>query len=270
MTTIHLGFSSCPNDTFMFHAMLHGLVDTGSYRFVSHIDDVEALNIKAFDQALQVTKLSFCAYLQLRDKYVLLDAGAALGYGCGPLLVAKSSEICLDEARIAVPGEHTTAYLLLKLWAPTIKNVEVTRFDTILPGIADGIFDGGVIIHEGRFVFPDYNCVKIVDLGEWWEVKTGLPIPLGCIAVSRDAETIAHKEAIEDILRQSIQYAFDHREASRQFMREHAQELDDKVIDEHVALYVNEFSLTLGKTGRKAVKTLAEMARCQTIAPSLS
>ena len=265
-----MGFSSCPNDTFMFHAMLHGLVDTGAYTFVPHIDDVEALNVKAFDRALEVTKLSFFAYLELGEQYALLDAGAALGYGCGPLLVAKTADLSLPEARIAVPGAYTTAHLLLKLWAPTLKNVEITRFDNILPGISNGMYDAGVIIHEGRFVFHEYNCEKVVDLGEWWEAETGLPVPLGCIAIRTDARTFAHKEAIEGMLRKSIQYAFDHREASREFVREHAQELDDAVIDEHVALYVNEFSLSLGKAGRRAVETLEEMARCRMIVPSPS
>jgi 1,4-dihydroxy-6-naphthoate synthase len=171
----------------------------------------------------------------------------------------------VEEARIAIPGEWTTANLLLKLWNPRLKNVEVVRFDRILPGIAQKRFDAGVIIHEGRFIYPQHGCKRIVDLGAWWETETGSPIPLGCIAIRKDGSTISHKQAIETALRQSIQYARKHRDASRGFVKEHAQELDDPVIDGHIDLYVNNFTESLGREGRKAVETLEEMARCKNI-----
>jgi 1,4-dihydroxy-6-naphthoate synthase len=262
---ISLGFSPCPNDTFMFHAMLHSLTDTGEFKFIPYIDDVEALNKLAFDEKLQITKLSFYAWLLLKDKYSLLDSGAALGFGCGPLLVAKTPPHDLTRAKIANPGIYTTAYMLLKLWNPNIGNAIPTRFDKILPGVASGKFDAGLIIHEGRFVYADYDLVKMVDLGEWWESQTRLPIPLGCIAIRNDPDTICHKEKIETILKDSVSYAFENRRASREFIKSYAQEIEDSVIDRHIHLYVNEFSLSLGGVGRQAVQMLEDMAQCRKI-----
>ncbi|OQY58565.1 MAG: hypothetical protein B6245_11195 [Desulfobacteraceae bacterium 4572_88] len=256
---IDMGFSPCPNDTFIFHAMVHGLVDTTGFRFIPHIDDVEALNQKASEGLLPVTKLSFYAYLLLRNRYTLLDSGSALGYGCGPLLVAKSPLENPATAKIAIPGTYTTAHMLLRLWCPEIRNVTPTRFDLILPGVQSGEFDAGLIIHEGRFIYPEYDCIRIVDLGEWWESETGLPIPLGCIAIRNDPETICHKGIIESVLRNSVNYAFEHREASRAFIKSHAREMDGAVIDKHIGLYVNEFTVSLGETGMKAVRKVSEM-----------
>ena len=150
------------------------------------------------------------------------------------------------------------------MWDPEVRNIEMISFDQILPGIQSGKYDAGVIIHEGRFVYQDYRCVKIVDLGEWWEKETGLPIPLGCIAIRRDG-TLGLKKDIEDMIRESVQYAFAHRDASREFVKANAQEMDDKVIDSHIALYVNDFSLSLGDLGRKAIQALEEQARCNHI-----
>ncbi|QTA89774.1 1,4-dihydroxy-6-naphthoate synthase [Desulfonema magnum] len=262
---LEIGFSPCPNDTFIFHAMLHGLIDTGEFCFVPHIDDVEALNLKAFEGAFPITKLSFYAYVLLKERYALLDSGSALGYKCGPLLVAKSRLKNLAEAHIAIPGKYTTAHMLLKLWHPEIQHVSPTRFDLILPGVQSGEFDAGLIIHEGRFIYPEYGCIKIIDLGEWWEAETRLPIPLGCIAIQNDPSVICHKEKIESFLRNSVNYAFENRDASREFIKSHAQEMDDTVIDSHINLYVNDFTISLGETGRKAVETLAEMAQCRKI-----
>ncbi len=265
--TITIGFSPCPNDTFMFHAMIHKLVNTDDLRFVPYIDDVEALNQRAFQEKnqLQVSKLSFYAWLLLKDRYSLLDAGAALGSGCGPLLIAKTLPKNLADAKIAIPGKYTTASMLLRLWNPDLKNLVLTRFDKILPGVASGKFDAGVIIHEGRFVYQDYDCFKIADLGEWWESKTNLPIPLGCIAIRNDPETICHKQKIESILKDSISYAFEHRQASGAYIREYAQELGESVIERHIHLYVNEYSLSLGGIGMQAVQMLEGMVQCQKI-----
>jgi 1,4-dihydroxy-6-naphthoate synthase len=257
---IDLGFSACPNDTFIFHAMLHNKVNTGPYRFIPHIHDVEELNNNAFSGELDITKLSFFAYLRLREEYTLMDTGAAIGFGCGPLLVALSPGIDISGAKIAVPGEQTTAYLFLRLWGDQIGAVEFTRFDKIMPGILSGLFDAGVIIHEGRFVYDQYGLECIVDLGQWWEEETGLPIPLGCIAARKKPEIIAHKEHIEEVMRNSIEFAFNHPDESKEYVRYHAQEMDDNVIDEHIKSYVNEFSLSLGGKGKKAVEQMEEMA----------
>jgi 1,4-dihydroxy-6-naphthoate synthase len=256
MIPLSLGMSPCPNDTFMFHALLHGLIDCGNLAFTPSIHDIDVLNQKAFASELAVTKLSFYAYLQARDRYELLDSGAALGYGCGPLLVARSTLPDLSRARIAVPGMQTTALMLLQLWNPTLTNITPVRFDRILPAVRDGEFDAGLIIHESRFVFQDYKCQSLVDLGEWWESQTGLPIPLGCIAIRRDADTIRHKAVVEALIRQSVEFAFSNPAASRPYVKSLARETDDSVIDRHIGLYVNEFSRSLGDIGWKAVRKL--------------
>jgi 1,4-dihydroxy-6-naphthoate synthase len=265
MESLDIGFSTCPNDTFIFHAMLHGCINTGEFGFTPHLHDVEELNIRAFSRAFHITKLSFHAWLKLRDRYEILDSGAALGYGCGPLLVGRSSGIPKPGARIAVPGEHTTAWLLLKLWKPEMRNVEFVQFDNILDGVRSGKYDAGVIIHEGRFIYHQYDCRKIVDLGEWWEEETGSPIPLGCIALRKDHPVIEYKKEIELLIRRSVEYAFKNRNTSREYVKFHAQELDDEVIDQHIDLYVNDFTISLGDKGAMAVRTLEEMAQWKKI-----
>lgn len=253
---IPLAFSPCPNDTFIFHALLHGLIDTGPYTFRAALADVEELNTKAGYYPL--TKLSFAAYFGLRGRFALLDAGAALGFGCGPLLVARRGLTDLAQARIAVPGRHTTAYLLLRLWNQDIRRVEFTRFDAIMPGIASGRYDAGLIIHEGRFVYPSFGLNAVADLGAWWESETGLPIPLGCIALRSDLQD--HREALGALIRASILHARAHPEDSLAFIKAHAQAMDETVIREHIALYVNDFSLGLDGVGRQAVQVLQERA----------
>ena len=260
---IDIAFSSCPNDTFIFHALIHGLIDTGRYTFTPYMADVEELNTRAFERTHAVTKLSFCAYLGLKDRYTLLDSGSALGFGCGPLLVAGETFETLESARIASPGKYTTAFLLFRLWHKGASNVEFVRFDKILPGIASGSFDAGLVIHEGRFVLPSYRCTQIVDLGWWWETQTGLPIPLGCIAIRNDL--LGHKDALEKLIRDSLVHARNHPADSRDFIRSHAREMDDAVIQEQIRLYVNEFSLSLGHQGMEAVRTLEERASCHRI-----
>ncbi|MFC1495201.1 1,4-dihydroxy-6-naphthoate synthase [Thermodesulfobacteriota bacterium] len=262
---LDIAFSSCPNDTFVFHAMLNNLVDTKGLSFTRHIDDVESLNQLAKNSVYHVSKLSFGAWLKLRDRYELLDSGAALGFGCGPLLVGHSKDISVEDSLIAVPGIDTTANLLFRLRYPDAENIKVVRFDEILPGIREGRFEAGVIIHEGRFVFRDYGCEQIIDLGEWWEEETSAPIPLGCIAIRRDEDTIIHKSNIENIIRDSVSFAFDNPGASRDYVKSLAQEMDDDVIEQHIKLYVNEFTLSLGEKGKKAVETLEEMSRCKGI-----
>ncbi len=265
MNPLDIGFSTCPNDTFIFHAMLHDCIDTGSLSFAPHLHDVEELNKKAFSQDFHISKLSFYAYFKLKETYEILDAGSALGYGCGPMLIGRSSDGFTPDSTIAIPGEDTTAYLLLQLWNPDIHNVEVTRFDNILEGVQTGKYDAGLIIHEGRFIYPEYGCKKILDLGEWWESETGMPIPLGCITIRKDTATLSKKKHVESILKQSIQFAFKNRDVSRDYIKLHAQEMDDTVIDGHIDLYVNDFTLSLGEKGKKAIQTLEEMARWKKI-----
>jgi len=285
---LETGFSPCPNDTFIFDALIHRRIDTAPFHFQPRIEDVEQLNERglAGEGTYPLTKLSFYAYLLLKDRYCLLDSGAALGYGCGPLLVARkgggrdqisatsehnpiSPEIGIvdpdcpawvRDARIAVPGRYTTAYLLLQLWQGGRGNTEFVRFDEILPGVASGRYDAGLVIHEGRFVHQDYDCRKVVDLGQWWEAETGLPLPLGCIALRRDMSR--HKGAVEALLRQSVDHARRNPRAGIEFIKSHAQELDERVISAHISLYVNEFTLSLGETGMRAIETLEERARC--------
>ena len=279
---LDIGFSPCPNDTFIFDALIHQRIDTAPFRFRPQIADVEELNKRGFAQKHPITKLSFYAYLLLKDRYDLLDSGAALGYGCGPLLVARkiggqeigghnpiSPEIgivspdWIRDARIAVPGRYTTAYLLLQIWQGRCGRAEFVRYDEIVPGVASGKYDAGLVIHEGRFVYQKYNCLKIVDLGQWWESETGLPLPLGCIALRRDM--FRYKEAVETLLRQSIHQAMKNPGAANEFIKLHAQELNDQVISDHISLFVNEFTLSLGQTGMRAIEALEERARCQGI-----
>lgn len=258
---LDIGFSPCPNDTFIFDALVHQRINTAPFRFRPQIADVEELNERGFAQAYPITKLSTYAYLLLKDRYNLLDSGAALGYGCGPMLVARQPLESLKNARIAVPGRYTTAYLLLKIWQGECTQVEFVRFDKILPGVASGRYDAGLIIHESRFVYQKYGCIRIVDLGQWWESETGLPLPLGCIALRRDMSL--HKENVEELLRQSVRHAMKHPAEANEFIKLNAQELDDNVISDHISLYVNEFTLSLGETGMQAFGTLEERARCQ-------
>ncbi|TAL31767.1 MAG: 1,4-dihydroxy-6-naphthoate synthase [Spirochaetes bacterium] len=263
MKTVDIALSPCPNDTFAFHALVHGKIDTRGLAFTVAISDVEDLNRRALEGRHAVTKLSFHAWLLLKNRYTLLDSGSALGRGCGPLVVSRTPGIDLARAHIAIPGWYTTAYMLLRLWMPGAGRVTAVRFDEIMPGVAEGRFDAGLIIHEGRFVYPLYDLVQVIDLGEWWERETGLPIPLGCIAVRNDLAPM--RGDMGAIVRASVEYARAHPADSRAYVKSHAQEMDDEVIDKHIGLYVNDFTLDLGDEGRKAVTALEEMARCRGI-----
>jgi 1,4-dihydroxy-6-naphthoate synthase len=207
-----------------------------------------------------VTKTSFYAFGYLQDNYCLLHSGSALGRGCGPLIVSKNPlrESGLSGKKIAIPGKMTTAYLLLQLFAPEIKNVVEMPFDRIMNAVSLGTVDAGLIIHEGRFTYPRYNLVKLIDLGEWWEKETGLPIPLGGILAKRElgAEVIGK---IDCMIRESIEYAFRNRNSTSEYIRDNAQELDDTVIDQHIGLYVNDYTLDIG-SGIFAVKEILKRA----------
>jgi len=258
-----LGFSPCPNDTFIFNALVHGQVCCESLDFGEAIlADVETLNEWALAGRLDVTKLSFHALGHVLDQYVLLMAGSALGRGCGPLLVAREkfspSELpCLT---IAVPGKYTTAAMLLQMYSPVALTTKVLRFDEIMPAIVAGEVDAGVIIHESRFTFQEHGLLLLRDLGAWWEQESGFPIPLGGIVAKRSLgkEKI---QAIDRCVRASVSSAFASPEAGMPYIRQHAQELDDRVIKEHIGLYVNPFSLDLGAEGIAAVREFLERGR---------
>lgn len=262
MRTLALGYSPCPNDTFIFHALVHGLVG-GDVGFEERLEDVETLNYLALSGRLDITKVSFGVITEILDKYCLLRSGGALGRGCGPMVVArKPMEMDdLKGARLAVPGMNTTAFLLLRLFDPSFGEHAVPMaFDQIMGAVRDEEVDAGLIIHEGRFTYSDYGLYEVMDLGRWWEETTGKPIPLGGIIARRElgAETISK---VQSLIRQSLEYAFAHPEASKQYIRQHAQEMDEPVMREHIELYVNDFSLDLGREGEDAVQELFKMAQ---------
>lgn len=256
MRTLTFGYSPCPNDTFAFHALSHGLVETPvTIRPV--LLDIEELNRRAHHGEFDLTKLSVGAFAGVGDRYRLLRSGAALGYGVGPLVVARTPR-SLEAAvrgRVAIPGRETTAYRLLRTAAPAIAETVEMRYDAILAAVRDGEVDAGLIIHESRFTYADHGLVKVIDLGEWWEVETGLPVPLAgiCARADLDAETVA---AMERAIRASVQYAFDHPEASRAYVRAHAQEMSAEVCAAHIRLYVNAQSLDVGEAGLAAIDRL--------------
>ncbi|MEW6429662.1 MAG: 1,4-dihydroxy-6-naphthoate synthase [Thermodesulfobacteriota bacterium] len=251
-TRLSIAYSPCPNDTFIFHALVHGEVG-GPAMAAPVLADVETLNGWAMAARFDISKLSFAAYGHVRDRYRLLSAGAALGRGCGPLLVCRRGER-FDPARasIAIPGRLTTAAMLLRLFAPTVRNLTEMRFDRIIPAILAGRVDAGVIIHESRFTYRQEPLSLVRDLGAWWEEETGHPIPLGGIVARRTLgeETIA---AIDGAIRASVLRARARPEECLPYIRRHAQEMDAEVIRQHIALYVNDFSVDLGAAGLAAV-----------------
>jgi len=257
---LRVGFSSCPNDTFMFHGLVHGVVpDAPALQVV--MEDIEALNRRALEpgaDALPITKLSVGAWVRAREAYDVLDAGAALGRGCGPLVVGPRamgfSE--LKGCRIAVPGLRTTAYALLRMFGPQHEPVPM-RFDQVMPAVESGEVDAGLIIHESRFTYPHHGLTRIADLGEVWEAETGLPLPLGVIAARRTLEA-STKQAFERGLAASVRHAWANPEASRAYVEAHAQEMAREVCERHIALYVNDFSVSLGDEGGAALETFAE------------
>jgi 1,4-dihydroxy-6-naphthoate synthase len=255
--TLRFGFSPCPNDTFAFHALVHGLVDV-PFTVQPVLLDIEELNRRAHDGAFELTKLSVGAFAAVGDRYRLLRSGAALGHGVGPLVVAREARPLADavRGRVAIPGRDTTAFRLLRLAAPAPGELVELRYDQILGAVAGGEVDAGLIIHESRFTYADHGLVKIVDLGDWWEQATSLPVPLAgiCARADLDAATAA---AAETAIRASVAHAFAHPEASRAYVRAHSQEMSDAVCDAHIRLYVNAHSLDIGDDGLRAISRLA-------------
>ncbi len=265
--TLTLGYSPCPNDTFIFHALVHGVVQAPGMHFAERLEDVETLNRLAAAAELDVTKISYGAAPALLRDYVLLRSGGALGRGCGPLIVAREPFGEWDRKRIAIPGRNTTANLLLRLFAPDAAPGMERVYSDIMPAVARGEVDAGLIIHESRFTYPQHGLVKVVDLGEWWEQTTGLPIPLGGIMARRALGDDAVR-AIDDAVRRSVEHAFAHPGASRPYVRAHAQEMDDAVTQQHIDLYVNRFSVDVGDQGERAIRELFARAAAVGIVPA--
>ena len=274
MTPLRLAYSPCPNDTFIFHAWAQGLL-SGAPAVVERLEDIDTLNGLAAAGDADVIKVSFYAFGRLRDRYALLHSGGALGRGCGPLIVARKDSTLrpaeansgmamladdLSHVRVAIPGELTTAALLFGLFTGESRRRVVMPFDRIMPAVAAGEVDAGVIIHEGRFTFGSYGLRRLVDLGGWWESTTGLPIPLGGIAVSRALGSEAQAQ-VDRAVKQSVIYARAHPEASKQYVAAHSQEIDAAVCQAHIDLYVNDASIDYGPEGEEAIERLLAAAR---------
>ncbi|OGQ96875.1 MAG: 1,4-dihydroxy-6-naphthoate synthase [Deltaproteobacteria bacterium RIFOXYD12_FULL_57_12] len=258
-----IGYSPCPNDTYIFYGLAHGKVRGNGWTPAPEIlADVETLNSWALAGRLDITKLSFHALGHVLDDYVLLRAGAALGHGCGPLLVAghRMDSVDLQHKTIAVPGRLTTAAMLLRLYAPECRQTVAMRFDEIMPSIKAGKVDAGVIIHESRFTFAQHGLVQLRDLGAWWEECSGHPIPLGGIAVRRSLGSALIGQ-VEEAVRASVRWAAAQPAACMGYVRQHAQEMDDQVMREHIALYVNHYSEELGTDGLAAVRFFLQKGR---------
>jgi 1,4-dihydroxy-6-naphthoate synthase len=248
---LNFAFSSCPNDTFAFHALVHGLVP--GVRVVPHIDDVEALNERAESGLAEVTKISIAAYGRIRERYALLRSGGAAGFGVGPVVVARQRRAV--GGRIAIPGERTTAALLLRLLGE-FETIPM-RFDLIEDAVLRGAADCGVLIHEGRFTYEAKGLTLLEDLGSLWESRMRRPIPLAAIAIRRDLAG-AWASKIDIALRASVQYAFDHPEASRSYVAQHAREMDPDVSARHIQLYVNDYTLDLDQTAVELLLSFGE------------
>ena len=249
-----LAFSSCPNDTFMFDAIVNGRIDTEGLAFDVHLEDVETLNRAAMQGKYDITKLSFHAYAYLQDSYELLPSGSALGFGNGPLLVSREP-LPTDlppSLRVAIPGYYTTAAALLKIAYPQLIDCREYIFSDIEGAVLCGEVDAGVLIHEGRFTYAQKGLHLVADLGALWEQRTNMPIPLGGIVVRKSLPDEV-RQKMSRVMRRSVEYAFAHPEASAAFVHAHAQEMDSSVISKHISLYVNDFSLDLGEKGQQAV-----------------
>ena len=266
--TLSLCYSPCPNDTFIFYALTHGKLADIGFSIRERLEDVETLNQLALAGALDLTKISYHALGHLRDEYCLLRSGGALGRGCGPLVVATQpvDMAGLKGKKIAIPGKLTTANLLLQLYGEGFENLLILPFDEIMPALQTGAAEAGVIIHESRFTYRKLGFHEVLDLGTWWEQETGLPIPLGGILAKR---SLGHDmiRSVDTSIRRSLEYAYAHPAEPRNYIKAHAQELDDTVIDSHIGLYVNDFSLDLGEEGIKAVEALYAKAEERGLIP---
>ncbi|MDX2248844.1 MAG: 1,4-dihydroxy-6-naphthoate synthase [Bacteroidia bacterium] len=270
---ITLGFSTCPNDTFIFDALVHGKIDTGEITYEVVLDDIFHLNQKALRGELDMVKVSYNTYGQIINQYQLLDAGSALGNNCGPLLISRRpltvSEIVENNLIVGIPGKNTTANLLLGYYAPQIANKRELIFHEIMPALLSGQIDAGLIIHENRFTYQNFGLLLIQDLGEYWEEKTGLPIPLGAIVAKKNlGEKIIR--TLQTHTRESVRFAFEYPDSSQNYVRKYAQEMDDEVMKAHINLYVNEYSLKLGTKGIEAVREVLTAGESMGLFPELT
>jgi len=269
-----LGFSPCPNDTFIFDALIHHKIDTEGLEFEVFFDDVETLNQKAFKGMLDVTKLSYHAFAYVVDQYALLDSGSALGFGVGPLLITKNPDISylksnISNLKIGIPGKYTTANFLLGLAFPEAKNKQEMIFSGIEDALLNDEIDIGLIIHENRFTYQDKGLQKIIDLGDYWEKQTGCAIPLGGIVVNRKLPLDVQLK-LNRVLRKSVEFAFANPKSGLEFIRRHSQEMSEEVMYKHIDLYVNQYSIDLGTEGRKAINLLFEKALQNQVIPPIT
>ncbi|MDP9093545.1 MAG: 1,4-dihydroxy-6-naphthoate synthase [Actinomycetota bacterium] len=264
VTTLGLAFSPCPNDTFVFHAWAHGLIE-GAPPVDVTLADIDITNTAAERGAFDVVKVSYAALPWLLGDYRLLPTGGALGRGCGPLVLTRGDVADLDGRTVAVPSERSTAYLLFRLWASCQRpaRIDVVPFASIMPAVHDGRYDAGLVIHEARFTYPSYGLQALVDLGEWWERDTNLPIPLGAIIAKRTLDA----GALTKVIRSSVEHAWAHPEASAGYVAAHADEMSPTVQQQHIALYVNEFTRDLGEEGFAAASALLTRAHDAGLTP---
>jgi 1,4-dihydroxy-6-naphthoate synthase len=260
-----IAYSPCPNDTFVFHAWSHGLLD-GAPPLEVTFADIDVTNSAAERGEYDIAKVSYAALPWLLDDYALLPSGGALGRGCGPLVLTREPMPSLDGRTVAVPSERSTAYLLFRLWAVGQRpaRIDVVPFTSIMPGVRDGAYDAGLVIHEARFTYPDFGLQALVDLGEWWERDTGLPIPLGAIIARRTLDA----DALARAARASVEYAWADPAASAAYVAEHAAEMSPAVQAQHIGLYVNEFTRDLGEEGYAAVSGLLDRAHRLGLTPA--
>jgi 1,4-dihydroxy-6-naphthoate synthase len=262
---LRLAFSPCPNDTFVFHAWTHGLLRDAPAVSVTFAD-IDVTNTAAQRGEFDVVKVSYAALPWLLDRYRLLPSGGALGRGCGPLVLTRDERADLTGATVAVPSERSTAYLLMRLWAAgqSPSRIDVVPFSAIMPAVRAGGYDAGLVIHEARFTYPRYGLRALVDLGAWWEADTGLPIPLGAIVARRGLDAMA----LAATLRASVEFAWRHPDASAAYVAEHAAEMSREVQNQHIALYVNDFTRDLGEEGYGAATALLERAYAAGLTPT--
>ncbi|KIO76249.1 1,4-dihydroxy-6-naphthoate synthase [Pedobacter lusitanus] len=274
---LSLGFSPCPNDTFIFDALIHHKIDTEGLEFEVFFDDVETLNQKALKAELDITKLSFHAFAHVADKYALLDAGSALGFGVGPLLICKDESLIASEElnkensslTVAIPGQLTTANFLLGIAFPNLVHKQVMVFSEIQDALLNNSIDLGLIIHENRFTYTGKGLHKIVDLGSYWEELTGCAIPLGGIVINRNLDREIQLK-VNRLIRKSVEFAFKNPKSGIDFISRHAQEMDEAVMYKHIDLYVNKYSVDLDTEGRRAIDILFKMAHEKGIIPQIT
>ncbi len=270
-----LGFSPCPNDTFIFDALIHKKIDTGGLDFEVFYDDVETLNHKAFNHTLAITKLSYHAFAYAVKDYELLDAGSALGFGVGPLLIAnKGFDISRiksepETLKVGIPGKYTTANFLLGIAYPQLAAKREMLFSDIEQKLLNGEIDLGLIIHENRFTYQDKGLIKITDLGDYWEQETSCAIPLGGIVIQRTLPQEV-KQQVNRLIAESVNYAFENPKSGIDFIKQHAQEMSEEVMYKHIKLYVNEYSKNLGPQGKKAIETMFAIAQQNGIIPTIA